>query len=231
MLYALGQREAEGGDRSAWGDRRGSVRHRWPRVLACCAVAERTDASWLTGVRDLSAFGMGLLLPRKLEAGTLLEVELKSLITGQERLLLGRVMHAWPTPVGDWKLGCAFTGELSDDDLRRFQAARVRAAAGHLRRWVRQRCNVETVGTLEEALSGQRVPMRVVNVSPGGVALVTPSLFVPGTPLLLDLPACPPDLPKAIPVRIVRVRESAGRWFLGCEVADRLSDAELEALR
>jgi hypothetical protein len=213
-------------------ERRASSRSRWPRATACCAVADRTNASWLAHIRDLSTLGVGLVLPVRVEAGTLLEIELKNLSNGFERAVQARVIHVRQAPEGEWLLGCAFTAELNEAHLQRFQANRLRASGGDHRRWIRYPCNVETVCQLSRTCSGERVPARVVDVCPGGVGLVLPCEFDEGTMLLVELPTLANEPAVKVLVRIVRVvAQGNNDWFFGCEFADQLTEDDLAQLR
>jgi hypothetical protein len=183
-------------------------------------------------VRDVSAFGLGLELPHPVEPGTVLAADLESPDRSVVRNVLARVVHVTARQAGQWIVGCALIGELSDDDLRPFQAERARPAARDSRAWVRFPCNLETVCSSIDAAPGEELPARILDVSAGGVGLLVPCHIGSKTFLTLQLPPRPGRPGRRVPVRVVQARPyGTGDWFLGCEFADRLTDAELEALR
>jgi hypothetical protein len=98
------------------------------------------------------------------------------------------------------------------------------------RRWARFPCNVETACYSCDTAPGERRSGRILNISAGGIGLILRCQFSEGTLLYFELP---PEMNLADPrilVRVVRVMEQGGGWFLGCEFADQLSDDELRGL-
>jgi len=127
-----------------------------------------------------------------------------------------------------WLVGCAFVAELSAAELREFQAEKTRPAEGDNRRWTRFPCNVETVCYTRETTPGERRPVRILNISAGGVGLLCTCDFCVGTLLHLELPV---EAARLALIRVVRVVEhTAGGWFLGCEFVDVLPADELREL-
>lgn len=86
------------------------------------------DSFGTARLRDLSAGGVGLLLPRHVVPGGLLTVELRDRTHNSWRLKLLRVVHAAPQGPGCWKVGSAFTRRLTDAEL----AALLPACSEHL---------------------------------------------------------------------------------------------------
>jgi hypothetical protein len=190
------------------------------------------EAPWQARLRDVSAYGLALMLPHPVEPSTVLTADLESPERGVVRNVLARVVHVTAREPGQWVVGCALISELSDEDLRRFHAERARPAATDCRAWVRFPCNLETVCYSVDTAPGEQLPARILNVSAGGVGLLVPCQFDSKTLLNLQLPPRPPQPGRQVLVRVVHARPFGnGDWFLGCEFADRLTDAELEALR
>jgi hypothetical protein len=68
-------------------------------------------------VQNISASGVGLLVDRSIEPGTLISLDLHG-PTGQGRLsILACVVHVTPRENESWSLGCNFIRELSDQEL------------------------------------------------------------------------------------------------------------------
>jgi hypothetical protein len=201
------------------------------RALPCQPAAPRasfrvlgSDVAGRAELRNLSALGAGLLLPRPVGLGALLQLE----FDGLRRPLLARVIHTTDEP---GLVGCAFVRELDDATMRLFHAHRLSSAVGDDRRWVRFPCNVETVCRAGDAAPGERVPARIVSISAGGMALLLPCEFRTGTLLKLDLERTAARSAGPLLLRAVRAAaRAAGNWLLGCEFADPLHDEELKAL-
>lgn len=211
-------------------ERRAAVRYR-VTLTASYQPADNPSDSRQARIRDISVLGVGLLLSRQLEMGTLLEIELRRANGCPVRTVLARVVHVEAEEHGAWLVGCAFTTELTDAELRLFQAERVRPATPDCRRWVRFPCNVETVCYTCQTAPGESRPARVVNVSAGGIGLLLPCDFAEGTLLHFQMPADMSQPGRAMLVRVVRTLPHAkGVWFLGCEFADRLGDEDLRRL-
>jgi hypothetical protein len=63
--------------------------------------------------------GVGLLVNKRVAPDTLLGVQVPGGKGAQHRVL-ARVIHVTPQPFGQWLLGCAFLGEISDQELQAF---------------------------------------------------------------------------------------------------------------
>jgi hypothetical protein len=97
------------------------IGERYPLDLesACQPGASRNDRDlvWAATIRDISAGGVGIVLPRRFEPGTGLAIELPGQDGGAGETLLARVAHVQRLPEGGWLLGCSFLSELSDQEL------------------------------------------------------------------------------------------------------------------
>jgi PilZ domain len=71
---------------------------------------------------------------------------------------------------------------------------------------------------------------RVRDASRGGIALIVPRQFHPGTILSVELLLIKADGPRRLVVRVVRARqETNGWWLIGCAFARPLSEQQLQA--
>ncbi len=104
-------------------ERRASVRLHCDAKGHCQSVSLQREPPWQANVRDISCTGIGLLLPRRFERGTLLTVELGEAAAGQTHLLLARVVHATAQPEGNWLIGCALTSPLTEDEVQLLSTA------------------------------------------------------------------------------------------------------------
>jgi hypothetical protein len=73
---------------------------------------------WRGELRDLSVGGLGLVLERRFEPGTVLAVALGGGASLTGRRLLARVVYARAQGGRRWLLGCAFLSRLSTDHLQ-----------------------------------------------------------------------------------------------------------------
>jgi hypothetical protein len=71
-------------------------------------------------VRDISRTGIGLILPRRWEKGTILLLQLDGVRGGGSRTLCACVIHSTPHPDDGFVVGCAHGGELSDEEIQEF---------------------------------------------------------------------------------------------------------------
>jgi hypothetical protein len=212
-------------------ERRASTRLRSGSSAVCQPAVGQSTIFWQAQVRDISSLGVGLMLRHKVEPGMLVTINLENLAQRVVRTVLARVIFATAQPDGSWHVGCAFTFELSDEELGAFQAERRRPVGPDCRAWVRFPCNIETVCYSMDTSPGEQVPARILNISPGGVGLLAPCEFAASTILHLGLPGGPDKPARKVLVRVVQAREQGnGDWFLGCEFADTLADSELERL-
>ena len=73
---------------------------------------------------------------------------------------------------------------------------------------------------------------RVEDVSQGGMAILLPRRVSPGTVLVIDRPALDGHPARALSMRVVRaLANEGGRWNIGCQFSQPLTDEELDALQ
>ena len=104
-------------------DRRASPRH--PCTLGVTCVVDTdlfcggsaTEEAWPAILHDVGPRGIGVVMPRRFEKGTLLRLELDA--DGKPaRHLTARVVNVRADSLGHWFLGCVFPTPLADTDLR-----------------------------------------------------------------------------------------------------------------
>lgn len=70
-------------------------------------------------VLNISASGVGLIVSRSVETGTLLSIDLAPPTAGaRPRTMLACVVHASSQSPSEWALGCNFIQELGEEDLQ-----------------------------------------------------------------------------------------------------------------
>jgi hypothetical protein len=107
---------------SSGAERRASVRYpcsteSFSTDNSCRPITARKNEAWSAVVRDVSTGGVGIVVNRRFEPGTLLSVELQDAEQTVNRTLLVRVVRVLRDGDDQWLLGCAFTNKLTDADL------------------------------------------------------------------------------------------------------------------
>jgi len=80
-------------------------------------TADSAVTAWLGQVRDISRGGVALILPRWIERGTHLIVDLATNAAELRRLPVQVVHASWEMDCR-WIIGCAFATPLSDEELQ-----------------------------------------------------------------------------------------------------------------
>ena len=128
--WALGctfSEELSDADLAAFGARRlkppAPDNRSWVRFVCnvkatCQGLADAGQPAWSAQVVNISASGIGLLVERAVETGTMLSLELESPTTHVARTILACVVHVTTHPGNERLLGCNFIRELSEADLK-----------------------------------------------------------------------------------------------------------------
>jgi serine/threonine protein kinase len=82
------------------------------------AEGAETEERWPAFVQDVSRGGLALVLGRRLEAGTVVAVDLPLADGTATRSLEGRVVQVQPSSYGHWRIGCLFPKPLSQAELQ-----------------------------------------------------------------------------------------------------------------
>jgi CheY-like chemotaxis protein len=98
-------------------ERRTTVRFRCELDYSCQPVG-RSGEFWQGEVRDLSAGGVRLILARRFEAGTVLNIAVASASGQTAHRLLARVVRLAEEPDGQWSLGCSLVSPLEESEVR-----------------------------------------------------------------------------------------------------------------
>jgi c-di-GMP-binding flagellar brake protein YcgR len=213
-------------------DRRAFQRYAADLEVSCRPLGALRADSWPARLKDISAGGIGLVVERRFEPGTMLAVDLVSTGSGSPRTLLSRVRHVTAQPEGEWLLGVALLREMSEEELKNWGAEPARPKGPDSRAWVRFPCDIP--GLCRDAGAASVAPWQatVVNISAGGCGLVTARPVKEGTHLHVDLPDADGQPGQRLLVRVVQLREQAdGSWFLGCELTDGLSATDTAELQ
>ncbi len=121
--FTLRQCPAPAAERRAW------VRSGCGLEVACHVPSVDLEVIWPAQVEDISAGGVGLLLSRRFEPGTRLDVELPLSQGVFMRPLQAEVVRVAEHPRGGWLHGCAFPAPLTAPELEAVLKGTRRAGA------------------------------------------------------------------------------------------------------
>ena len=98
-------------------------RRQWQRFASdlkgfCGLVANGLTASLPMKLYDVSAGGIGLLVKRHIQPGSVLVLKLAKPTEDLPDSLFLRVVHATPEHNGEWFLGCAFASPLAEEEVQ-----------------------------------------------------------------------------------------------------------------
>jgi PilZ domain len=218
-------------DGSSGVERRRASRHSSDMETTCQPVGSRDSATWDGWCRDISTSGIGLILSRRFEPGTLLAIDVENPAQGVSYNVLARVIHATAQEDGTWRLGCAFARELAEEDLQPFCAGRMATDAADVRAWVRFSCDVPMICRRAARNSSAEWKGKIVDVAPGGIGIVIPLPLETGTALTIELALGQDESPRTFLVRVAQTpRQTGTDWLLGCEFTRSFTDVELTQL-
>jgi hypothetical protein len=98
-------------------ERRTCLRYRCERPPLVRYLVRPSFQSGRGFLRDLSRYGLALLVTRPLEPGMVLFVQLRGRRRGSTCTQLARVVHVTLQSPGRWLAGCELTCPLSDEQL------------------------------------------------------------------------------------------------------------------
>lgn len=224
-LPAAGQAAASTDD-----DRRVWLRHPANLVTTYQVADGPAQTKLRARVQDISRGGINLLVDRRFDTGELLNVELPQQ-NGAALDVLACVVRV-EEQGGDWSLGCVFSRQLSDEDLRGYGAKREKTHDADQRGW--KRFPVELAATYRHVGCESEPPLQsaqVLNISASGIGLLVSEEFENGSLLDIELSPLSGKKGRRILACIVHVsRRGGGEWALGCNFIRELSESDLASL-
>jgi hypothetical protein len=180
---------------------------------------------------DVSSGGVQLRIGRDFEAGELLTLELPSRAGEPPATVLACVAHTRPDGDSGWVIGCRFSAKLSDADLSALGAGRSRSALPDSRNWSRNECKGKAAYRIVPDDGEAPREAKVLNISPGGVALLVEGHVPTGALLSTELLAPDGRTVVTILACVVHVAAPSERErVLGCNFIREIGDEELKAL-
>ncbi len=98
-------------------ERRATVRYGCDLDSRCRRITTGEKDFWLARILNISAAGIGLLVSRRFELGTLLAVTLQGNDETSLHTVMARVANVRSEAANRWILGCAFTTRLSEEEI------------------------------------------------------------------------------------------------------------------
>ncbi len=223
------QREPIDEETVAHDDRRAHERH--PAYLqTTCYLVDSEAPGMKARVQDVSLGGIHFLLDRELPPGTRVRIDLPRPATGGESVMLASVMHCYPQVGGVYSVGCAFSDELGDEELREFSSHRESARGQDKRAWTRfpAHGNAE-FSTMPPTGSGTR-KARIASISTSGIGLLLDEKIEPGVILDLMLET-KTGSQFYIPACVVYLgSRPEGGWVAGCHFVRELAESDMRLL-
>lgn len=101
----------------ASGNRRATVRYRCAPATIGKVVSTDDHELQIACIIDLSLTGIGMQVPRPIDAGRMVVVAVKSTDGKRTFDLSANVVHCNAVPHNEWYLGCRLTTPLTPEDL------------------------------------------------------------------------------------------------------------------
>lgn len=211
-------------------ERRVWLRYSASLNIRCEEVNGEADATVEARIEDISRGGIKVISRQRFDAGTVLSVELPA-AKGQVPLaVLACVVRARPHGEREWAMGCRFSGELNDDQLQSFGAARTRSDSPDARGWERFSCDSKVMYQNVSREDSTRQTGRLLNISAAGMALHVPEDVAIGELLSTELRDATGTSVVNILACVVHVSPGDDGRTLGCNFIRELSDKDLQAL-
>lgn len=99
-------------------DRRAHVRYAPAPETTCQLTAGGNNSVWWASVMDIATGGIGLLVSRRFEPGTLLAIGVENKDREFSHMLVARVVHVRKESASRYVLGARFISPLGDDELQ-----------------------------------------------------------------------------------------------------------------
>jgi c-di-GMP-binding flagellar brake protein YcgR len=222
---AAQQRSDGAGERRLW------IRHPLSVEVVCRSARALEGPHLRAKVRNISLGGVSLVVKQPFREGDLLSVELPGSTPQSATTVLACIVHVGSEREDEWILGCNFSAELTDEELKLFGAQRIKPSNGDLRNWVRFSSDLTATYCLatNEAKSDHNAV--VTDISASGVGLVVTEPIKTGTLICVELHG-PNDGPAtSVLACVVHVAaQGNGQWALGSNFIRELSEEDLQNL-
>jgi hypothetical protein len=208
-------------------DRRLFTRHETSVETRCRALADNVDV--VARLRNVSRTGVNLTVPREVPEGTMIRIDLPT--GGPSTTVLACVTNAKAISETEWSLGCMFSLELSESEMKSLGGDKKAGSPPDQRAWVRYPAKgTVTFRLLPSDGNGLRAG-ELVDLSPSGVGLIVAEKIEPGSALTVTLRRVDDKPDRSLLACVVYLAERPdGKWALGCQFLHELTEKELEEL-
>jgi hypothetical protein len=198
--------------------------------IRCGEVSGEKDNGVSAEICDISQGGLQIIALRRFEPGTLLSVELPS-STGEKAIaMLACVVRTQPHGESEWKMGCRFSSELSEQQLNALGAARARPSEPDPRGWERFPCDSKAFYQRVNGPAGPNQAARILNIAVGGMALLVQEPIAVGDLLSAELHDAKGQPVVTILACVVHTQAAPEGQIVGCSFIRELTDADIKAL-
>jgi PilZ domain-containing protein len=210
-------------------ERRAHRRYRVDIETTCRALADDTDMP--ARLRNVSRSGVNLVVPREIPEGTMLRVSIPTTADGPHTSVLACVTNIHKFAEGLWSLGCVFSLELSECEMRLLGGEKAPSKTGDQRAWVRSPAHGTLSYRLVPGTQSPTMTAELVNLAPAGVGMLVSEQLEAGSLITLTMHRHDggPDRQLLAYAVYVADRED-GKRAVGCNFLHELSEKELNEL-
>jgi hypothetical protein len=200
-----------------------------PVTITACAGTHRHR--FLATADAITHRGIRLLVKRALRPGEHLNVELPAENGLPADTVVVCIVGVTPSQRGEWILDCAFSRDLSDQQLEK---AGIKRHRGHAHPCPPRNarplfCDLKVA--YQQLHDSQIFSGEIVDIALGGIDLLVPQFVEAGSVLSLELvPACGFPRHTMLACVVHRTTQEPGRFLLGCTFIRELREEEWRAL-
>lgn len=210
-------------------ERRAHPRHAIDVETDCRAITDDVDMP--ARIRNVSRSGVNLVVPRSQPEGTLIRVNLPVKGRSPQTTILACVTNVSVVAEGLWSLGCVFSLELSEAEMRVLGGEKRPSKPSDQRAWVR--CPARGSVNYRPVPPDENTPKiaELVDLSPAGVGLIVSERIEPGSAITLNLPRLDQKPDRELLACVVYLTNRPdGKWAIGCNFLNEMSEKDLNDL-
>jgi len=210
-------------------ERRAHVRHPVDVETTCHFLADGREIR--ARIRDVSHSGVNLAIPHAVPEGTMVRVQLPGPADAPHTTVLACVTNTRELLENQWTIGCMFSLEMSDAEMRHLGGENKLSSADDQRAWVRYPSQGTVEYRLLPAEEGDSRTADLVDLSPGGLGLIVTEPLEPGDAITVNLKRQNNQPDRSMLACVVYMAERPdGKRAVGCNFLHELSERELREL-
>jgi hypothetical protein len=183
-------------------------------------------------IRNVSRTGVNVIVSKVVLEGTMIRIDLPVTKDGPHTTVLACVTNSRETAPGEWSLGCMFSLELSDAEMRALGGEKTAPAdPADQRAWVRYPAQGTVAFRMLPGEVGSPQSGELIDLSPAGVGLLVDQKVEPGSALTVTLRRNDNKPDRTMLVCVVYLTDRPdGKWAVGCQFLHELTEKELQEL-